>query len=217
MVRLDDMNKKVGRNDPCPCGSGKKYKKCCLNKQYVDEKALISDVLLKCGCSSEIVDVVLNGYEMVAVRYKGACHMLSSILYVALSELGCQPVLCIGEIALPRRNMRCADHSWIELDGKILDLALCNPLEGEPVVGPVVYGVDVITNLPPEVEYGVYCTGLGMMAEDVCYMSFVDYMDKYPNSKHGLWDFVNQVCNAEFDIDYLRQKYRNTVRTYVRL
>jgi preprotein translocase subunit SecA len=22
-------NKKVGRNDPCPCGSGKKYKHCC--------------------------------------------------------------------------------------------------------------------------------------------------------------------------------------------
>jgi len=26
-------HKKVGRNDPCPCGSGKKYKKCCLNKK----------------------------------------------------------------------------------------------------------------------------------------------------------------------------------------
>jgi hypothetical protein len=24
---------KIGRNDPCPCGSGKKYKKCCQNKQ----------------------------------------------------------------------------------------------------------------------------------------------------------------------------------------
>jgi HEAT repeat protein len=23
---------KIGRNEPCPCGSGKKYKKCCLNK-----------------------------------------------------------------------------------------------------------------------------------------------------------------------------------------
>jgi SEC-C motif-containing protein len=23
---------KVGRNEPCPCGSGKKYKKCCANK-----------------------------------------------------------------------------------------------------------------------------------------------------------------------------------------
>ncbi|GAA4649885.1 YchJ family protein [Kistimonas scapharcae] len=22
----------TGRNDPCPCGSGKKYKKCCMNK-----------------------------------------------------------------------------------------------------------------------------------------------------------------------------------------
>lgn len=24
--------KNVGRNDPCPCGSGKKYKKCCMLK-----------------------------------------------------------------------------------------------------------------------------------------------------------------------------------------
>ncbi|HHT9118669.1 MAG TPA: SEC-C metal-binding domain-containing protein, partial [Candidatus Hypogeohydataceae bacterium YC38] len=24
--------KVVGRNNPCPCGSGKKYKECCLNK-----------------------------------------------------------------------------------------------------------------------------------------------------------------------------------------
>ncbi len=24
---------KVGRNEPCPCGSGKKYKKCCLKKK----------------------------------------------------------------------------------------------------------------------------------------------------------------------------------------
>jgi uncharacterized protein YecA (UPF0149 family) len=24
-------HRKIGRNDPCPCGSGKKYKKCCLN------------------------------------------------------------------------------------------------------------------------------------------------------------------------------------------
>jgi len=22
----------IGRNDPCPCGSGKKYKKCCMNE-----------------------------------------------------------------------------------------------------------------------------------------------------------------------------------------
>ena len=32
--RIDSMlagekRKKIGRNDPCPCGSGKKYKNCC--------------------------------------------------------------------------------------------------------------------------------------------------------------------------------------------
>jgi hypothetical protein len=26
------MMNKIGRNDPCPCGSGKKYKNCCLSK-----------------------------------------------------------------------------------------------------------------------------------------------------------------------------------------
>jgi hypothetical protein len=28
---MREASKKVGRNDRCPCGSGKKYKKCCLN------------------------------------------------------------------------------------------------------------------------------------------------------------------------------------------
>ncbi|MDA1018016.1 MAG: SEC-C metal-binding domain-containing protein [Planctomycetota bacterium] len=29
--RLANRSAKVGRNDPCPCGSGKKYKKCCMD------------------------------------------------------------------------------------------------------------------------------------------------------------------------------------------
>ena len=36
---------KIGRNAPCPCGSGKKYKKCCLNKtkeQRIAEAAIKS-------------------------------------------------------------------------------------------------------------------------------------------------------------------------------
>lgn len=27
----------AGRNDPCPCGSGKKYKKCCLIATAVEQ------------------------------------------------------------------------------------------------------------------------------------------------------------------------------------
>jgi hypothetical protein len=35
------MGHKIGRNDPCPCGSGKKYKKCCLAQ---DEEKLRSKI-----------------------------------------------------------------------------------------------------------------------------------------------------------------------------
>lgn len=35
------MNKHISRNDPCPCGSGKKYKKCCFLKI---DKAEIKDL-----------------------------------------------------------------------------------------------------------------------------------------------------------------------------
>lgn len=48
------MSKKIGRNDPCPCGSGKKYKRCCLNSQRATvnktipkpEKPLVSPLAL---------------------------------------------------------------------------------------------------------------------------------------------------------------------------
>lgn len=33
---------KIGRNDPCPCGSGKKYKQCCLNKKQPAEEGIES-------------------------------------------------------------------------------------------------------------------------------------------------------------------------------
>ncbi|WP_034802480.1 preprotein translocase subunit SecA [Eubacterium sp. AB3007] len=31
---------KVGRNDPCPCGSGKKYKNCCMQKDLERERGM---------------------------------------------------------------------------------------------------------------------------------------------------------------------------------
>ncbi|MDA3896954.1 MAG: methionyl aminopeptidase [Desulfobacteraceae bacterium] len=33
MLKNDAIKVKVGRNDPCPCGSGKKYKRCCMNSK----------------------------------------------------------------------------------------------------------------------------------------------------------------------------------------
>ena len=32
----------IGRNDPCPCGSGKKYKKCCAAKDEAKQSAALA-------------------------------------------------------------------------------------------------------------------------------------------------------------------------------
>jgi uncharacterized protein YecA (UPF0149 family) len=31
-LKKQQPSEKIGRNDPCPCGSGKKHKKCCITK-----------------------------------------------------------------------------------------------------------------------------------------------------------------------------------------
>jgi len=37
---MKTMTVKIGRNDPCPCGSGLKYKKCCLDKSETEARNL---------------------------------------------------------------------------------------------------------------------------------------------------------------------------------
>jgi hypothetical protein len=36
------MSNKPGRNDPCPCGSGQKYKRCCLVKDQLAESTALA-------------------------------------------------------------------------------------------------------------------------------------------------------------------------------
>jgi hypothetical protein len=68
------MAKKIGRNDKCPCGSGLKYKTCCLDKEIThyadmkksenntDEKTIIS--ILK-GNSKKITNEDGNGFYRI--------------------------------------------------------------------------------------------------------------------------------------------------------
>jgi hypothetical protein len=36
---MTDATRHLGRNDPCHCGSGRKYKQCCLAKDEADARA----------------------------------------------------------------------------------------------------------------------------------------------------------------------------------
>ncbi len=75
------MSKKTGRNEPCPCGSGIKYKKCCLNKQTISNKTETADVKLlfdrlkareqqviqQQGYGKKIISEVRNGKRFIVV------------------------------------------------------------------------------------------------------------------------------------------------------
>ena len=48
---------KPGRNDPCPCGSGKKYKRCCLDKDEAAGRAALAAALPSRPPPRELSDV----------------------------------------------------------------------------------------------------------------------------------------------------------------
>ena len=68
---------KIGRNDPCPCGSGKKYKKCCYEErgsippevqlQFERLKAKQLQTEKQQGLGKSIISNEFKGYRFVAV------------------------------------------------------------------------------------------------------------------------------------------------------
>jgi len=50
------MKKKIRRNDPCPCGSGRKYKNCCLRKDQRKRVVPIESFKVKPKKKPEIID-----------------------------------------------------------------------------------------------------------------------------------------------------------------
>lgn len=52
--------KEVGRNDPCPCGSGKKYKKCCMQKSSTKERTYTQVQSMNTGASIKKITNVLS-------------------------------------------------------------------------------------------------------------------------------------------------------------
>lgn len=53
----------VGRNEPCPCGSGKKYKKCHLRADSPPRRAPVHDLDGRVPRGRERVDVLLKDME----------------------------------------------------------------------------------------------------------------------------------------------------------
>lgn len=161
-----------------------------------------------------IENIVDEHKYMKRKQWWGACHASCSALYVALSELGYSPKLCIGEMLGQGLYF---DHSWIELDGQILDIAISMTLlGGAPVSEPIVFGKNIRSGKEPVIKYGVPGRGIEGETLFVNSLPFVDYMDGFPDEKNGLWGVVQELLGRKVDIPDLREKYKDVKRAIVR-
>jgi len=68
------MPQKVGRNEPCPCGSGRKYKRCCYEKDFdyeVDEYGTVRQVVPMTDEVEGILRKQLDRFRLVHGREPG--------------------------------------------------------------------------------------------------------------------------------------------------
>lgn len=206
---------KIGRNDPCLCGSGKKYKNCCLRKDTMDVPEQIRCAVKESGYKEDIGDVLANMYRYMNRKHLlGACYASSAVLYVCLSEIGYKPDLCIGEV---HKQGLYFDHSWISLNDKIIDLAIGMPLtDVGSVSGVIIFGKDIETGMSSTLDYGVSGRGMDDQAKFLMTFPFNLYMDSFPFEKDGLWSVVREVLGVSINIPLLREKYKDTKRIFVR-
>lgn len=210
------MGNKIGRNDPCPCGSGKKYKQCCLNKQTNrNEYEEIKDIVRNCGYNKDFADTLCDLFRYMKMKeWIGACHATSAVLFVVLSELGYFPKLCVGEVKCPSFLF---DHSWIEIDGKIVDLAVSMTLQyGISVSEPIVLDLNIKSKQKYQNVYGTAMgRGLDSQSKVITEIPFITYMDGFPDEKDGLWGVVQKVSPIKLEIENLKMKYENVKWNFV--
>jgi len=112
---------KVGRNDPCPCGSGKKYKKCCMAKDQAQREDTSPDTSpaasdeqtsqLQPGPRAAEVENIYrrainyldeNDYDRAARAFRSVV-LLDHKHYKALTGLG----RCLAEMGMREEARKC--------------------------------------------------------------------------------------------------------------
>lgn len=84
-VEKDLILEKIGRNEPCPCGSGKKYKQCCLKKHEEAKLAMGGEEVAKLQAKEREQRTLIASIEeafglLACQQYDEAIHSASKLL-----------------------------------------------------------------------------------------------------------------------------------------
>lgn len=196
----------VNRNDSCTCGSGKKYKKCCMN--WRENWALAIDDF---ACDDQIKKIIRASFNFIVEHdYQGGCHLISAIIHILLTEKGYNSVVRIGEVKI---NNFIFDHSWVEIEGEVIDIAIMNSLQNDLRFAPVIYGKSITAGKNVEYTYGV-SHALDATAQLAISKSIGQYiMDGVSHGSLAIMKLIAEDAGITFDNIYeIIGKYLDTYR-----
>jgi hypothetical protein len=105
------MSTKIGRNDPCPCGSGNKYKKCCLGAHETNARG-------SAGERPSTDDAVARALAWLAERYpRQSWEALEKDYYGALSREARQAIEDLPEGLNQMQRINALE--WLIAEGSV--------------------------------------------------------------------------------------------------
>lgn len=164
----------------------------------------------------ETITTIFSGvFELMNLNdWKGACHESCAAIHILLNEMGVENNWNLGEAKIDGAFF---DHSWIEIGGKKFDLAISKPLEDYLQAGAVINDIDISTNQPTKIEYGVV-SGHEDHLMTVAFKtvkSLSAYLLSSPmHPELGTWMLIDQLSKRKlkktFNIPELIKKYNGT-------
>jgi hypothetical protein len=130
---------KVGRNEPCPCGSGKKYKRCCLKKHEAAEHTNDTALKAKQKEQERLIKRIEKAFGLLGSRqYDEAIHFASKLIerypnedrlhdIIATSHLYAGNSRQAIEICRQRLNVAESEKSFFIEHGRYRDAEIDKP------------------------------------------------------------------------------------------
>lgn len=159
------------------------------------------------------IKIVFSSILELTVKndWRGACHESCGAIHILLNELNIPNTWFIGEVKVGEVFF---DHSWIEIDSKVFDVAICKPLQPEHQSSPVINDIDLATSNKTTSVYGVRSGHQDdPMTNAVKNLSLSNYLLKSPIAPGlGTWALIDnlakQKLNVTLDIQGLIKKYQ---------
>lgn len=131
--------------------------------------------------NEDFKDVFIRLYDyMIDKKWMGACHALTAILCVFAKKLG---IDCVPYIGVVQSEYGLFDHSWLEIEGKVYDLAISLPLDESVATGPIFNNINLLTKEEHELIYGCKGIKFDSDAKIIVTKTIYEYIAECPGSK----------------------------------